>query len=381
MGKGVFSVDIASYINQLLHQAVQLRASDVHIEPQQDALRIRMRVDGQLTETGRVDLFHATAIVSRIKVMSRLDIGEKRLPQDGVFVFERNKQPLEIRVSTLPTIYGEKVVMRLLRLRENPFTMEELGMESDQQQKVRHLLSKNSGLMVVTGPTGSGKTTTLYTLLQTLNQNRTNIVSLEDPVELQLDGINQVQIHPKSGLTYACALRAVMRQDPDVIMIGEIRDEEVAKIAVSAALTGHLVLTTLHTPDAAGAVIRLLDLKVEPYRLTASLIGVIAQRLVRRICTGCGGEGCHHCRQTGYQGRTGIFEVLEMSDDLAGQIARQNTWMKIRKTMKDSGMKTLEDRMKEYVRQGETTLEERVRKVDGDVVDKETVECGAVHGV
>jgi general secretion pathway protein E len=150
---------------------------------------------------------------------------------------------------------------------------------------------------------------------------------------------------------------------------------------VSAALTGHLVLTTLHTPDAAGAVIRLLDLKVEPYRLAASLIGVIAQRLVRRICTGCGGEGCHHCRQTGYQGRTGIFEVLEMSDDLAGQIARQNTWMKIRKTMKDSGMKTLEDRMKEYVRQGETTLEERVRKVDGDVVDKETVECGAVHGV
>jgi general secretion pathway protein E len=334
-----------------------------------------------LMETGKADLFHATAIVSRIKVMSRMDIGEKRLPQDGVFVFQRDKQPLEIRVSTLPTIHGEKVVMRILRLRENPFTMEELGMESKQQQKVRRLLSKSSGLMVVTGPTGSGKTTTLYTLLQTLNQSRTNIVSLEDPVELQLDGINQVQIHPKSGLTYACALRAVMRQDPDVIMIGEIRDEEVAKIAVSAALTGHLVLTTLHTPDAAGAVIRLLDLKVEPYRLAASLIGVIAQRLVRQICTGCGGEGCHYCRHTGYRGRTGVFEVLEISDDLAGQIARHNTGVKIRKAMKDSGMMTLEDRMKEHVNKGETMMEERVRKVDGDVVDKQTVECGAVHGV
>lgn len=381
MQKGVISVDIASYINQLLHQAVQIQASDVHIEPQHDSLRIRMRVDGQLFETGRVDLCYATAIVSRIKVMSRLDIGEKRIPQDGVFSFEPNNQNLEIRISTLPTIYGEKVVMRLLRLREKPYTMEELGLETEQQRRITHLLSRNSGLMIVTGPTGSGKTTTLYTLLKALNQSRTNIVSLEDPVELQLDGINQVQIHPKSGLTYACALRAVMRQDPDVIMIGEIRDEEIANIAVSAALTGHLVLTTLHTADAAGAVIRLLDLKVEPYRLAASLIGVIAQRLVRRVCIRCDGEGCNHCRQTGYRGRTGVFEVMEVNHALAEQIVHQKTWMQIRETLVDSGMKPLEEMVLECVKKGKTTMEEWMRVVDGDAVDKETVEFRAVHGV
>lgn len=377
-------MDIASYINQLLHRAVQIKASDVHIEPQNDALRIRMRVDGQLFETGKIDLFHATAVVSRIKVMSRLDIGEKRIPQDGVFSFQSDKQKIEVRISTLPTIYGEKVVMRILRLHEKPYTMEELGLESDQQHKIKNVLCKNSGLMIVTGPTGSGKTTTLYTLLEALNKSRANIVSLEDPVELQLDGINQVQIHPKSGLTYARALRAVMRQDPDVIMIGEIRDEEIAKIAVSAALTGHLVLTTLHTADAAKAVIRLLDLKVEPYRLAASLIGIIAQRLVRKVCIGCDGDGCTHCRQTGYQGRTGVFEVVEVNDELAEQIVHQDTWLQIREALAGSGMKTLEEMMMECVKKGKTTMEEWVRVVDGnaaEAVDKKTVEFRAIHGV
>ena len=216
-------MDIASYINQLLHQAVQIKASDVHIEPQNDALRIRMRVDGQLFETGKIDLLHATAVVSRIKVMSRLDIGEKRIPQDGVFSFQSDKQKIEVRISTLPTIYGEKVVMRILRLHEKPYTMEELGLESDQQHKIKNVLCKNSGLMIVTGPTGSGKTTTLYSALSELNKSTENISTAEDPVEFNLAGINQVQMHEDIGLNFAAALRSFLRQDPNIILVGEIR--------------------------------------------------------------------------------------------------------------------------------------------------------------
>ncbi|MBA4603465.1 GspE/PulE family protein [Thermoactinomyces mirandus] len=371
-------MDVASYIDQLLYQAVRKRASDIHIEPQRDEIRIRLRIDGQLLETGRLDYRHLTALVSRIKVMSQLDIGEKRLPQDGTFSFGKADQHLQVRISTLPTIYGEKVVMRLLRLREK-YNMGELGLESEQQQKINRLLGYKSGLLVVTGPTGSGKTTTLYTLLQVLNSLDTNIISLEDPVELQLEGVNQVQIHPKTGLTYSSGLKAVMRQDPNVIMIGEIRDEEIANIAISAALTGHLVLTTLHTADAASAVIRLLDLKIEPYRLAAALIGVIAQRLVRLLCHECNGKGCTNCQQSGYQGRIGVFEVMEADRTLAELILKQVSLEELREQLAGSGMKSINDMIRHRIKKGQTTIDEWMRVVDG--VEEETLEGRAIHGV
>ncbi|MGA8941891.1 MAG: GspE/PulE family protein [Thermoactinomyces sp.] len=372
-------MDVASYIDGLLYEAVTKRASDIHIEPLHGKVRIRMRIDGQLLETGCLDGKHLTSLVSRIKVMSQLDIGEKRLPQDGAFSFAKAGQHLHIRISTLPTIHGEKVVMRLLRLRDKPFSLSELGLEAEQEQKIDRLLRFKSGLLIVTGPTGSGKTTTLYTLLQVLNSQGTNIVSLEDPVELQLEGINQVQIHPRSGLTYASGLRAVMRQDPNVIMIGEIRDEQIANIAVSAALTGHLVLSTLHTADAASAVIRLLDLKLEPYRLAASLIGVIAQRLVRRVCHECSGNGCTICQQTGYKGRIGVFEVMEADRTLADRIMKQDSLGELRDQLAGSGMKTISDMIRYRIKKGQTTLDEWMRVVDG--VEKETPAGRAVHGI
>lgn len=372
-------VNVTSYIDGLLHKAVKKRASDIHIEPLRGKVRIRMRIDGQLLEVDRFDTKHLTALVSRIKVMSQLDIGEKRIPQDGALAFQKADHLLHVRISTLPTIHGEKVVMRLLRLRENPYSMSELGLESEQQQTIDRLLRSKSGLLIVTGPTGSGKTTTLYTLLRALNSLGTNIISLEDPVELQLEGINQVQIHPKTGLTYASGLRAVMRQDPNVIMIGEIRDEEIANIAVSAALTGHLVLTTLHTADAASAVVRLLDLKIEPYRLAASLIGVIAQRLVRRLCHECGGNGCANCQQAGYKGRIGAFEVMEADGTLAEQILKQVSLGELRNQLAGSGMKTINDMIRHHVKKGQTTIDEWMRVVDG--VEEETLASRAIHGV
>ncbi len=372
-------VDVASYIDQLLYKAVKKGASDIHIEPLRGKVRIRMRIDGQLLEIDRFDDEYLTALVSRIKVMSQLDIGEKRVPQDGALSFQKEDKHLHVRISTLPTINGEKVVMRLLRLREKPYCMSELGLDTEQQRKIDRLLHFQSGLLIVTGPTGSGKTTTLYTLLQVLNSKGINIVSLEDPVELQMEGINQVQIHSRTGLTYASGLRAVMRQDPNVIMVGEIRDKEIANIAISTALTGHLVLTTLHTADAASAVIRLLDLKIEPYRLAASLIGVIAQRLVRRLCHECSGNGCANCQQIGYKGRIGAFEVMEVDETLAEQILKQGSLGELRDRLADSGMKTISDMIQYHVKKGQTTIDEWMRVVDG--VEKETFESRAIHGV
>nr|WP_249669772.1 GspE/PulE family protein [Polycladospora coralii] len=308
-------VNPKDFVNRLFQEAVRLRASDIHIEHQIKQLRIRMRIDGLLMETEDVKLELGAGIVSRLKVMSQLDIGEKRKPQDGAMTVRTGNHQLDIRISTLPTFHGEKVVLRILDRHATLFTFAELGFTTDQQSTIHRFMARKSGLLIVTGPTGSGKTSTLYSLLQTINHVEKNIVTLEDPIERQLDGINQVQIQLKGGFTFAEGLRAILRQDPDVMMVGEIRDLETATIAIRAALTGHLVLSTLHTVDGVSAIMRLLDIGIEPYRVAAALNGVIAQRLVRLKCEPCTGIGCPRCKLSGAYGRTGIFEVISAEDE------------------------------------------------------------------
>lgn len=357
-------MDIALYISRLFQRAIKERASDIHIEPQADALRIRLRVDGYLMEADRLPRQHAAAIISRIKVMSHLDIGERRIPQDGALNISEGGVSLDVRVSTLPTLYGEKAVLRLLKDHSKSVSLDRLGMGDGERERLAALLSRASGLLIVTGPTGAGKTTTLYAMLQFLNRTETNIVTLEDPVELQIPGINQVQIHPKAGLTFAQGLRAVLRQDPNVIMIGEIRDRETADIAIGAALTGHLVLTTLHTVDGASAVTRLLDMNIEPYRVAAALTGVVAQRLVRLVCEGCGGRKCPACQQTGYHGRTGAFEVIRMDEDVQRLVVRKAAPADLRQHFRAKGMRSLREAIWEKVEKGETNFQEYVRVAD-----------------
>jgi general secretion pathway protein E len=361
---GVSVIDIIAFINQLLTESVQRNASDIHVEPHVDRLCIRQRVDGFLVQTDQLPQAYAAAVISRLKVMSQLDIGERRLPQDGAMRVTVSDEPLDIRVSTLPTLHGEKVVLRLLRNRPEKYTFVDLGMATEEEQRIRRLLDRSSGLLIVTGPTGAGKTTTLYTMLTILNQSHTNLVTLEDPIELQISGIHQVQIHPKAGLTFVGGLRAVLRQDPDVIMVGEIRDDETARIAIQAALTGHLVLTTLHTVDAASVIIRLLDMGLEPYRVAAALQGVIAQRLVRRICKECQGSRCEDCQQMGYKGRIGAFEVISVDDTLEQMIVRKAPVIELRSYLRKIGVRSLRDAVLEQVDIGLTTFSEYVRVMD-----------------
>ncbi|MBH8597448.1 GspE/PulE family protein [Thermoactinomyces sp. CICC 10523] len=354
-------MNVVDYIDDLFLKAQELRASDIHLEPMQHGLRVRLRVDGFLQEHDLLPAEHAAAITARVKLLSHLDISEKRIPQDGKIA----RGQLDLRVSTLPTLYGEKIVLRLFKTRGQPRKLENLGMEAEERAKVERLLKKASGLIIVTGPTGSGKTTTLYAMLEQLNRAETNIVTLEDPIELQLPGINQVQILPKSGLTFARGLRAVLRQDPNVIMIGEIRDLETAAIAISAALTGHLVLTSLHTDDTASAVMRLIDMGIEPFRVAAALAGVVAQRLVRLPCAHCRGSKCADCGNTGYYGRTGVFEVMESGEDLGRLIVGRASLRELRAFLIDSGMKRISDAVMDKVRKDETTIEEWMRVIDG----------------
>ena len=326
---------VINLVNYLILQAIRRNASDIHIEPSRKYCIVRFRIDGQLVEMlrPRRDIF--PAIVSRIKVMARLDIAEQRAPQDGRCQVVVDRKEVDLRVSTLPTVLGEKVVMRVLDKQRLTFNLDELGIPPDVLLQVKRLLAKPNGLMLVTGPTGSGKTTTLYSALELIKSVHRNIVTVEDPVEYQIDLVNQVQIDQTRKVGFASALRSILRQDPDVIMIGEIRDPETAQVAVQASLTGHLVLSTLHTNDAAGAITRMTDMGVEPYKLSAAMVGVIAQRLVRTICPKCRssyfpshdylqaigyegdprrsfarGEGCRECFDTGFQGRLGIYEVL-----------------------------------------------------------------------
>ncbi len=324
--------NIPTLLNEIINKAIDLSASDIHLEPREEYLRVRFRVDGLLKDDEPIHKSKQLSLISRVKILVNLDIAESRLPQDGRTEVKLGKNSIDLRVSTLPTMHGEKVVLRLLNRGHLNLKLEALGMEKDDLEIYRKMISKRSGLILVTGPTGSGKTTTLYTTLSQLNSKEVNIMTTEDPVEYQLPGINQIQVNYKSGLTFSRSLRSILRQDPDIIMVGEIRDLETAKIAIQSALTGHLVFSTLHTNDAASAVTRLIDMGIDGYLVEASVIGVVAQRLARKSSP------------DGYKGRIGIYEVM------LGAKPHQ-------------GMKTLADNGMLKVKQGITTEEEIARVV------------------
>ena len=352
---------IIRMLNALLTQAARDGASDIHIEPYERHSSVRFRVDGTLREVVQPNRALHAALISRLKIMAELDIAEKRLPQDGRISLRLGTRAVDVRVSTLPSAHGERAVLRLLDKSEARLTLESIGMQGAVLQKVDQLIAQPHGILLVTGPTGSGKTTTLYAALQRLDATRNNIMTVEDPIEYELAGVGQTQVNAKIDLTFAKALRAILRQDPDVIMIGEIRDFETAQIAIQASLTGHLVLATLHTNDAASAVTRLTDMGVEPFLLSSSLLGVLAQRLVRKTCAACHGAGCEACGQTGYAGRTGIFELLVASEAIRAQIHNQTAEADIRATALAQGMVLMRDDGQRLVDAGITSAEELLR--------------------
>ena len=379
---------VPQLVDALLQQALQQRASDIHIEPAAQGLRVRFRVDGMLREKELLPLDLQAAVVSRIKLLSALDIAEKRLPQDGRWRVQTEKQEFDVRVSTLPVQGGEKAVLRILPFRGMQRNIETLGFSKDALQRYRLLYKKPQGMILMTGPTGSGKTTTLYATLAELNQPESNLVSIEDPVELQLAGMNQVQVNTKAGLTFATALRAILRQDPNIIMVGEIRDAETADAAVRAAMTGHLVFSTLHTNDAAGAIARLLDLGVPPFLVATSLLGVVAQRLVRLVCQECRqpylpeehtaeqlllknapegknsfvkGCGCKACGQTGYRGRQAIYEVMPVTPRLRQLIQQRAAAYEIAAAAREEGMQSMSEDGVAKAAVGLTSLSEIAR--------------------
>lgn len=381
---------IVKLLGQIIEQAVHKRASDIHIEPMENQVRIRFRVDGVLHEAMRHDISLHAALIARIKIVSGLDISEKRRPQDGRATSIVDRQEYDIRVSILPTVYGEKVVMRLAQKKALTMDKRELGFPDDDLAKFDKILSHPNGMILVTGPTGSGKSTTLYTALNELNGEGVNIITVEDPVEANVTGINQVQVNEKAGLTFSSALRSILRQDPDIIMIGEIRDQETAEIAVKASITGHLVVSTLHTNSSANTITRLADMGVENYLIADSVVGVIAQRLVRRVCPTCGvvheaspadaktlgfkdlnrkimlrypgHKECVRCGGTGYYGRIGIYEIMPITADLRQAITRGESADQLEAIALRHGMKTLRMSAVEYALKGITTVEE-VRRV------------------
>ena len=379
---------VVRLVNLVMLQALEQRATDIHVEPREKSLAIRFRVDGALMEVNSPPKSMQSAIISRIKILSDLDIAERRVPQDGRCRIRVGQSDIDIRVSTLPTVYGEKVVMRLLDKANLFEDIEGLGLESGEQEKFVRAIERPHGMLLVTGPTGSGKTTTLYTALNYINSSDKNIITVEDPVEYELEGINQVQMKSEIGLTFASALRSILRQDPDVIMIGEIRDLETAKIAVQSALTGHLVFSTLHTNDAVSSITRLVNMGMEPYLIVSCLNMVIAQRLVRRICPHCKeeytpslkalrylepevgkengltyykGAGCEHCGGIGYRGRMAIYEILQMDHEMAEMIAKGASESQMREKLMEQGMVTLMGNGIDKVKEGMTTLEEVLR--------------------
>jgi general secretion pathway protein E len=352
---------IIRMLNALLTQAARDGASDIHIEPYERHSSVRFRVDGTLREVVQPNRALHAALISRLKIMAELDISEKRLPQDGRISLRIGTRAMDVRVSTLPSAYGERAVLRLLDKSQNKLNLEAVGMQGDVLTRFEHLIAQPHGIILVTGPTGSGKTTTLYAAIGRLDAARSNIMTVEDPIEYELGGIGQTQVNAKIDLTFAKALRAILRQDPDIIMIGEIRDFETAQIAIQASLTGHLVLATLHTNDAASAVNRLIDMGVEPFLLSSSLLGVLAQRLVRKLCTSCHGKGCTECAQSGYQGRTGVFELLLTDDKLRAQIHNRASEADIRATALQTGMVLMRDDGERLVQAGITSREELLR--------------------
>ncbi|HOP97600.1 MAG TPA: GspE/PulE family protein [Verrucomicrobiota bacterium] len=376
---------IIRFVNQVLKDAIELRASDIHLEPFEDEFRIRYRIDGVLQDIpvpAQLKRFQP-AIVSRVKILSHLNIAEKRLPQDGRIKIRIEDSEVDIRVSVIPMLHGEAVVMRLLRQNATLRGMEELGMDKRELECFRHVLQLPHGIILVTGPTGSGKTSTLYTALNEINDSVRKIITIEDPVEYQLKGVNQIQVSEKAGLTFARGLRAILRHDPDVVLIGEIRDQETAQIAVQASLTGHLVFSTLHTNDAPGAVTRLVDMGVEPYLVASSLEAVLAQRLVRVLCKHCKqpddsataralkaqlgipvdatiykSVGCRECRNTGFFGRHAIFEWMDSDHEIRQLVLKRASTDEIREAARRAGMKTLAEDGWRLVRMGITTVEE-----------------------
>jgi general secretion pathway protein E len=352
---------IIRMLNALLTQAARDGASDIHIEPYERHSVVRFRVDGNLREVVQPNRALHAALISRLKIMAELDIAERRMPQDGRISLRIGTRAVDVRVSTIPSAHGERAVLRLLDKSEGQLSLESVGMQGDVLARLGHLLQQPHGIILVTGPTGSGKTTTLYAGLQRLDTRGRNIMTVEDPIEYELAGIGQTQVNTKIDLTFAKALRAILRQDPDIIMVGEIRDIETAQIAIQASLTGHLVLATLHTNDAASAVTRLTDMGIEPFLLSSSLLGVLAQRLVRKVCTACAGAGCDACAHTGYAGRTGVFELLETDDALRTLIHNRAAEADVRAAALAKGMVLMREDGERLVALGITTREELVR--------------------
>jgi general secretion pathway protein E len=388
---------IIRLLNAILQQAVKERASDIHIEPYEKELEVRMRVDGILHKVLSPPKIIQDALISRVKIMASLDIAEKRLPQDGRIRLLIGGGDVDIRVSIVPTTYGERAVLRLLDRKQGLIGLWEVGLNKDDELLIEGLLKRTNGIVLVTGPTGSGKTTTLYAALNRVHSEEKNIITVEDPVEYQLKGIGQIQVNPRIGLTFASGLRSILRQDPDVIMVGEIRDVDTAEIAIQASLTGHLVLSTLHTNDAPSALVRLADMGVEPFLVASSLIGVLAQRLVRTVCPYCKeeyeptktekdyfselglitdklfklyrGKGCEKCKGAGYLGRTGIFEFLAVTDDIRRMISDRTDSQRIKAAAVSKGMKTLRTDGFEKAMKGITTVEEVLRVTQKDITE------------
>jgi general secretion pathway protein E len=361
---------IIRMLNALLSQAVNEGASDVHIEPFEQYSVVRYRLDGVLRDIVRPRRALHAALVSRIKIMGNLDIAEKRLPQDGRILLRLGGRPIDVRVSTLPTGHGERVVLRLLDKERGRLEPESLGMSPEVLKVFDRLVTQPHGIVLVTGPTGSGKSTTLYAMLSRLDAATTNIMTVEDPIEYDVPGVGQTQVNARIDMSFARALRAILRQDPDVIMIGEIRDQETAQIAVQASLTGHLVLATLHTNDSISAITRLLDMGIEPFLLSSSMLGILAQRLVRKLCPDCRKQdaqgkwhavGCPKCSQVGYLGRTGIYELLEVDETMRTAIHNRESEQKLRERALAIGFKPLSEDGRRWVKSGVTTEEELLR--------------------
>ena len=379
----VKNAPVVKMIEYLFKNSVEMRASDIHIEPYEKEIRIRYRIDGELTTINTLGIESLGPLITRIKILANLNIAEKRIPQDGRIITKFGNTEVDLRVSILPTVNGEKVVIRILNRSSYKVGKDRLGLSEENLRKLNNIISNPHGIVLVTGPTGSGKSTTLYTILSELNSSNVNIVTVEDPVEYTLDGINQVNVNKKAGLSFASGLRSILRQDPDIIMIGEIRDEETAQIAIKAAITGHLVLSTLHTNDAPSSITRLVDMGVEPYLVASSVVGVVAQRLVRKICPHCKeeyeaseyerkiltgssngtlklykGKGCGHCNGTGYIGRTGVYEIMEITREHRDVINITRDSDILKDISIKYGMTTLEDECKKLVLNGTTTMQE-----------------------
>ena len=361
---------IIRMLNALLTQAAKDGASDIHIEPYERSSSVRFRVDGTLREVVTPNKALHAALISRLKIMAELDIAEKRLPQDGRISLRIGGRAIDVRVSTLPSAHGERAVLRLLDKTESRFTLEGLGMDGAVLQSFARLIQQPHGIVLVTGPTGSGKTTTLYASLGRVDTATTNVLTVEDPIEYELPGIGQTQVNPKIELSFAKALRAILRQDPDVIMIGEIRDYETAQIAIQASLTGHLVLATIHTNDAPSSVTRLIDMGVEPYLLSSSLLGALAQRLVRKLCPACkrqGGDGlwhpvgCEQCSRTGYKGRTGVYELMTVNEQVQTLIHNRAAEQDLAAAARAAGLRPMRDDGERLVAGGITSAEEVIR--------------------